>query len=180
MKRMPFLTGFVFGYFIHKSRKPKVRPIPTTRDYMQMSRKRGPISDVLIPSMKDMLADMITVGVERVFFGDIKSAYNRRSRTSYTSYSQFRRSNMFDTTTIVLPTRTDAEQVLETLCDLIIRHEFVTVEELNNLVSINSTYKDSRVGWTDLRESNIIRVEKGYMLDLPVPQPIEVKTSKEQ
>lgn len=152
--------------------------------------------DVLIPAAKDMIADAVSQGVERMIFGEARSTSRRTGRRPgdsgpYISYNRYsssasrrgrqdrspelsrraRASHDFDE--IILATRAEANEVLERLFDLVSKYESATVADLYDLVGVTGSYTDDKWGWFDLRGADVTRVRHGYLLDLPKPEPLE-------
>lgn len=152
--------------------------------------------EVLIPAARDMVADAVSGGVERMIFGDSSPASRRSrgtrngssNRVPYNNYShpagragrpdgdnrqisqRARATHAFDE--IILTTRVEAEEVMDRLGDLVERYELVTVSDLYRLVGVTGTYTDEKWGWEDLRTASISRIRNGYLLNLPRPEPV--------
>jgi hypothetical protein len=73
---------------------------------------------------------------------------------------------------IVLQSRTEAEEVIDRLFDLVSRYDTATVADLYELVGIQGSHTDHKWGWTDLRGADVSRTRDGYLLDLPDPIPL--------
>lgn len=151
--------------------------------------------DVLIPAAKDMIADAVSQGVERMIYGEARSTsrrHGRRPNEPYTNYNRYsspyrrpdpreerrpqlsrraRANHDFDE--IILPTRAEADEVLDRLFDLVSKYESATVADLYDLVGVSGNYTDDKWGWVDLRGAGITRVRHGYLLDLPRPEPLD-------
>lgn len=151
------------------------------------------IIDVLLPSVRDTLSDAVSQGVERIICGEAKSRSRRpssvyssgRSRESYISYNRYsspasrereerravsrRGRAAHDFNEIVIPTRVEAEEVIDALFTLVDKYDQATVADLYDLVGVTSDYTDASWGWTDLRGAQATRVRTGYLLDLPRP-----------
>jgi hypothetical protein len=148
--------------------------------------------DVMVPAFKEMVVDMGREGLERMFFGD--SRHHGRSsseRKPYTPYGNVsyrgrderdrepersfsrrdRASHNFKE--IVLPTRGEAEEVIERLGDAIEQYGTATVEDLYDLVGISGSFTDVKYGWTTARGMSADRVRNGFYLNLPSPQLID-------
>lgn len=147
--------------------------------------------DVLVPAAKDMIAEAGSQGIEKLIFGE-----SRRRRgatppqsgpTGYVSYNRFgmgpqaqqppralsnRARARHDFDEIVLTSRTEAEEVIDRLFDLVSRYDSATVADLYELVGFASAHTDHKWGWTDIRGAGVSRVREGYLLDLPEPQPL--------
>lgn len=142
--------------------------------------------DVIIPAAKNMAADAVSQGFERLLFGEAKSRSRSRSSGSYTSYSKqyksedkpsrsisraARASHNFAEVTI--EHRDEAEDVLVKMTDLVKDYGSASVADLYDLVDITSNFTDNKWGWTDLSGADIERTRAGYLLDLPRPKPLE-------
>ena len=146
--------------------------------------------DVLIPAAKDMLADAVSQGFERMIYGEARSSSRRTGKRPGETHYDYRgvssrrgRSRgreiskrargRHDFDEIVLATRMEAEEVLDRLYDLLDRYDAATVADLYELVGVTGNYTDSKWGWLDLRGSDVRRVRNGYLLNLPQPEPID-------
>jgi hypothetical protein len=150
--------------------------------------------EVLLPAAKDTVVEVITQGVEKLFFGDSRRRGTpppQSGPTGYVSYNRYsgpmggsrmmtsaqrvmsrqaRARHDFDE--IVLESRTDAEEVIDRLFDLVSRYESATVSDLYELVGLSSSHTDHKWGWTDIRGAGVSRSRDGYVLDLPEPVPL--------
>lgn len=153
--------------------------------------------DVIVPAAKDMLADAVSQGVEKLIFGESVSSSRRHGRRPsdgpYISYNKMssrrrgrdprdrdeprsmsrraRSSHDFDE--IILATRVEAEEVIDRLYDIVSKYEMATVSDLYDLVGITGNYTDNKWGWVDLRGAGVARVRSGYLLNLPRPEPLD-------
>ena len=157
------------------------------------------VMDVLIPAAKDTMVDAVTQGFERLVFGEARSttrraAVSRRSNQGYVSYNRIggssavraaapkdeyrptisrgARSN-HDFDEVVIPTRAEAEQVLDRLDDVVKKYDSATVADFYDLVGITGEYTDNKWGWSNLQSARVIRARDGYLIDLPKPEPVE-------
>lgn len=152
------------------------------------------VFDVLVPAAKDMAADAVSQGIERMLFGETRSASRRGSRPSgaggnYISYNKFapggarreeprqmarksRANHDFDD--VILATRGEAEQVLDRMYDIVNKYGTCSVADLYDLVGITSEFTDNKWGWTELQGAGVSGTRmKGFLLDLPRPEPID-------
>lgn len=150
--------------------------------------------EVLVPAAKDMIADAVSQGVERMIFGEARSAGRRTGArpANYTSYGsankysnnyraprdappnpsrRSRATHNFDE--IILPTRFEADAVIDGLFELISKYELATVADLYGIVGVTGDYTDEKWGWTDIRGIGVKRVREGYLLDIPKPEPLD-------
>lgn len=158
------------------------------------------VFDVVVPAIKDTVVEVVTQGVERMFWGEAHRYSRRGGRTfsrapeSYVSYrgyssrgndgyrspdharrnvkeNQRRRRHNMDN--IIFSTRVEAQEVLERLENNIIRYDAATVADLYELVGEDTIpYTDENWGWYDLRNAGIRKVSEGYLLDVPNPEPL--------
>lgn len=152
--------------------------------------------DVLVPGIKDAVANTATDAIENALGVGGRSSNRRRSGGGgggYTSYSGMgggrsrgrrdrdddRRPGRRDTRVsddareIVLDSRVEANEVLDNLYELLSKYDAATMRDLLSMVGEphNPTHEDW--GWTDLRGARVHRVREGYLLDLPRPEALD-------
>lgn len=140
-------------------------------------------ADVLIPTIKKTVADIISDSVNMIFFGETnrnkrstpgsKVSYNDyyNRRDDRRSYSNTRRT-AYSYDDIIVPTIGEAEDVIRNLFDIIEEYGMVSVADLYDLVGITGEYTDHKYGWTNLRNADHVRVRDGYLLRLPKAIPL--------
>lgn len=148
---------------------------------------------VLLPAAKDSLLDGIHQYFERLMFGEARSRrpssgmsaspyghvkYNQKFPGSQQSalpqrtLSQRARSR-HDFDEILLTNRSEAEDVIERMFEIVSRHGSASVADLYELTGIASAHTDHKWGWTDMRGSGVTRYRnQGYLLNLPDPEPL--------
>lgn len=154
--------------------------------------------DILVPAAKDMVVDATQAGLERKFYGETRSmgrrGYSRGGPVGHTAYNRIGSASVIRSTgrdesrreppsrrarakhdfgEIILESRVEAVNVLDTLYELLSKFEVVTVSDLYDALDIESAFTDNRWGWEDLQGSDIQRVRDGYLLVLPKPVPID-------
>jgi hypothetical protein len=73
---------------------------------------------------------------------------------------------------IIMSTNQEANEVLDGLTDILDKYPPATVSDLYDLVGLTSTYKDTKLGWSDINGTTIERTRNGYLLNLPAPKPL--------
>ena len=145
------------------------------------------VRDLLIPSIKNTILDLIIEGATIIFKGETGRS-NKRSSADYVSYRSYadrdRRDDRrysesrgragYGYDDVILESRGEAEEVLSRMDELIDTYGFVTVADLYDLVGKTCNYTDNKYGWTNLRNAEPVRVRGGeYMLRLPKAFPID-------
>lgn len=74
---------------------------------------------------------------------------------------------------LLIPTRVEAEAVLDQLYKRIVEYNAVTVADLYELCGITPNWTDDKFGWTNIAGSGILRAGGGFVLDLPRPEPLD-------
>lgn len=158
------------------------------------------MQDIVKPRAKELLADTISQGSEKLIFHDNRGSASRaRSRTasnggSYISYNRYSsagsqgrsRANTneprqisresrarHDFDDIILEDRATANEVLDGLFELISVYGYATVADLYESVGAKPEHTDEDWGWYDLRSSSTRRIRQGFILDLPRPEFLE-------
>lgn len=145
-------------------------------------------TDVLIPSAKKLISDIVKDGIEMLLYGGNGPrrersggyradtiSYNRYSDRSYERRydSDYKTRNGYSYDEIYLDSRGEAEEVLSRMDELIDTYGVVAVADLYDLVGITGSYTDNKYGWTNIRNAEVMRVRDRYTLKLPRPLPID-------
>lgn len=148
--------------------------------------------DVAIPAFKSFLAESAAEGANRLLFGSggpDRSVRGSRRGGEYRSYNRmYRPSSERDSETrslsrrdrathnfdsIVLESRGEADEVLDSLFELVDANDYATVNDLYELVGITGDFTDEKWGWSNLKDARIRRVAEGHLVELPRPEPID-------
>lgn len=155
------------------------------------------VVEVVVPAIQDTLIDAFQGGFERLIRGEgprpgrrgMAGGYGgpgyvdyrgmghsssaKRSQAPRTISRQARARGSFDE--LIIPTRPDAEEVLERMYDYMGRYGTVSVAHLYELTGIQSSHTDMKWGWAELRGSRVVprRNGEGYVLSLPEPEPLD-------
>ncbi len=148
--------------------------------------KKYLISEVIIPSFKDMVSETISKGVDQLLFsgsGNSRNIYgsssysyytsNKKKQTNYSSSSNqpVRRTNgRFEE--VFLESRNDAIAVIEELQEQVLTYGETTVADYGQLVGLKSEYTDCNYGWTDVGYLAPIRRRQGWITGLLKPSPL--------
>lgn len=153
------------------------------------------IVDVVVPAIQDTLIDAFQGGIERLIRGEsarprrgMSGIYGNTGRVNYNRMStgpptrasthdrtisrQARARGVFDE--LIIPSRQEAEEVLDRMYDMLSRYGSVSVAHLYELTGVQSSHTDMKWGWIELRGARAIRQRDGsYLLNLPEPEPLD-------
>lgn len=142
------------------------------------------IFDVLIPSAKKAVYDMVTNGIEMILYGE--SGAHKSSTSSKISYRQFyddrnnrrqerpeRLNSVVDFEDIILEHRGEAESILERMDELVSMYGMASVADMYDLVGITAPYTANNYGWTDIRNAKVVRIRDGYVIKMPRVRPLD-------
>ena len=141
------------------------------------------LMDVLIPSVKKAISDIVTNGIDMILYGgsgqtkklslSSKISYRNFYERDDERYRESRKAKIgYSYDEIVLETRGEAEEVLTRMDELIETYGMVSVADLYDLVGITCNYTDNKYGWTSVRNAEPVRTRDGYVLKLARPIPI--------
>lgn len=149
------------------------------------------VTDVLLPSIKKLIVDVVTNGIHALIYGDsapakktngvqrisYNNAYNKTSSTldRIKSYES-RNRTVYDLDDIIFPTRGKAERKLQEMIEAIDMYDdkCVSVADLRSSCRLGVSDTDWNYGWTDLGGATVERTFDGeYYINLPKPKPIE-------
>lgn len=144
------------------------------------------LKDVLVPTIKATISDVIGGGVEMLLFGRVSgrtrsSAYQGQSRP-YTPYGSYSNQNnqtgrprastdgRYAIQEIIFNSRGEAEEVLDAMIDALQRYDgMISVADFYDMVGVIGSFTDNAWGWTDLGSASVRRGRDGYILMLPRP-----------
>jgi hypothetical protein len=153
------------------------------------------VTDVVVPAVRDTLAEALQSGIEKLIYGDTRprrgsapSSYSNiphvnyqrisgggppTSRTSSSPTLSRRSRSRQDFDELIIPSRQEANEVLDRMFDILSRYGSVPVADLYELTGLTSSHTDYKWGWTDLRGAKATKLRSGgYLLDLPDPEPL--------
>lgn len=136
------------------------------------------LQDVIIPAIKNTIEDSVSMMLNG---GTRKNSRKpTSSRISYRSYyereendrERYRKDHGYSCNDVILESRTEAEEVIARLDELIDVYGMASVADLYDLVGISGQYTDNKYGWTDVRSATHVRVRDGYLLKMPRAKPL--------
>ena len=143
------------------------------------------LMDVLVPSIKKAIVDIIKSSADMIFGtkGSSKpsgSTYTYGG-TPYVSYSSVGKKpepinvarSQYEVGDIIFENRSDAEEVLDKLGELIDVYGQASVADLCEMVNAPYEFVANKYGWKNIHDAVPIRVPDGYSLRLPRSMPLE-------
>lgn len=146
--------------------------------------KRYIFMDVLVPSIKKAIYDIVVNSLDMSLFGGRGGSkrstadkvsyrdYNSVSRRDDRTYGSSRTTSGYSYDDIILETRGEAEAVLSRMDEIMEEYEIVRVADLYDLVGVTGEHTDNKYGWTNIRNAEIERVRDGYRIKMPRALPI--------
>ena len=143
--------------------------------------------DVIIPTVKNLISDTVTRSIESMLYGDSRP----RSRNNYSDYSGYSRPKGSrdrpverrerrsarqaepERNEIIFDTRSDANDVIDRMSDIIDQYGQASLADLNALIGASSNFIDDNWGWTDMGSFNVRQVRDGFMLTHDEPQSLK-------
>lgn len=142
------------------------------------------VFDVIIPTLKEMVVNSVSDGINMLLFGETKRSgrsSSRNSRSGYVQYESYSRNRdrdsgrraQFDFSDIEFETRADAIDVLDAIEDTISMYDVASVSDLYEFAGITPRPTDNNYGWTSVNTAEILMKRNGnYILSMPRPKPL--------
>lgn len=147
------------------------------------------IWDVIVPTIKNGIADLIIGGVQMMLFGDTGGrrssggSYSSRRNGGHENYSGYYtttssdrskrqervRNGRYSYPIPELPDRASAEKVLDGMAETIEDYGEASVADLLEMCDMQSTFVDHNWGWRDARDITCRRTPRGYIIDCAEP-----------
>lgn len=152
------------------------------------------IGDVLLPSLRNMIVDAGSRGLERMFRVDSVRRYmpsNTGPRVTYNSPVQRSydprsspsamlpgqppnnsRGGRRETNEIIFATRADADEAIENFSVILDKYQAVSVSDVHDMVGLPASHTDQKWGWTSAEGVSIRQTRDGYVFELPPAEPL--------
>lgn len=185
--------------------KPKLQPIATTVQTKKKAwYKRAAdtfmaedansigsfiVRDIIVPTIRDTIYDIITGGLSMAMYGSTKARSSKKpsgSNGSYISYGSYssgstqsqrpssqRQADRINVDDLIFGMADEAHQVIDALCDRLERYGTVTVQDLYDLIGISAPRTAMYWGWQDLSEARVRKIRDGWLIELPRPQALK-------
>lgn len=144
------------------------------------------IMDVIIPSVKKAILDVVSNGIRMILYGTVEDRDRAKPRfsESHTSYRSFYDDNKYesrksyyrsayDVDDIIFPTSKKAEDVLNEMNRILGKYHIVRVFDLYECADLTPNPTDANYGWTDISSARIASDYDGFVIRLPRPVPID-------
>lgn len=147
--------------------------------------------EVILPAVKNIIADSVTSGVNRMMFPDgsrsgRRSSYNRATgygggNTQRTAYNRpgprddyapsegRSRPRRFESTDFMINDRNEAESVIDSLVDSLQSYNQASVADFYELIDVPTEFTDNNWGWKDLSTASVRPYHEGWVIVLPKP-----------
>lgn len=135
---------------------------------------------IVIPAIKDII-----LGTVKAILG-VNKKNEKKTMSTKVSYRKYydepvltRRnynsnySSICDYDDIFFDSRTEAENVLAAMDELISTYKVVKVADYFDLAGIDGPWTGNDYGWTDIRTARIIYTRDGYTIKLPKAYPLD-------
>lgn len=135
--------------------------------------------DVLVPSIKKALSDIVKDGIDMILYGDKQGSRTNSSHVPYRNYSSgSRQSNRasrtnYDFADLVFDTRGEAKSVLSSMDELIDHYGVVTVADMCDLAGVTCNYTDNKYGWMNIASAQVVHGRDGYIIKMPRVVPVD-------
>lgn len=148
------------------------------------------IYDVLVPAVKENIAELINSAVSMLFFGEASRRVVRRqggtgSKVNYNGmFNGGQRTERLplgnrsriahDFEDIAFESRGEAEMVLDGMMEILNDYKQVSVADFYDLAGVSTEFTDNKYGWTDLRGCRVTgSPSRGYTIQLPKCMQLE-------
>ena len=141
------------------------------------------ITEVLIPTIKDTIWDILTNTLDMFLF-NVKKDHRKHGKSSpkisYRDYYDSKNDrgrnyeirDRFDYDDLEFDSRGEADAVLTGMLETIDQYGVVSVADMYDMADVTAPYTGNRYGWTSLRNAEVVRVRNAYIIKLPKAKPI--------
>ena len=156
------------------------------------------INDVLVPSIKDTISNIVSNGVDILLYGEARHVGQRKpgilggnrfgNYVTYNSISSGRSAsvvnrpgmvsasavrNTLSLDDFIFQTRGEANDILDRMSTILTDYGIVTVADLYDMCGLKSEYTYNNYAWKDLSTAGVTLTKDGYLLSLPTPYALD-------
>ena len=138
--------------------------------------------DVIVPGIKNVIADIVTRGIQMILYGDTVRP-NQAPGARYNYGSCFNSASQQKPPTVntvsygyddpIVHSRGDAERILQEMAEIIQEYKSASIADLYDLCGITGRPTDMNYGWTELGGARPVLVPGGYLIQMPRPTCIK-------
>lgn len=143
------------------------------------------VQDVLIPSFKKAISDIVTNGIDMLLYGETgvtKRSGGTSSRVSYRNYydkggdgkaKKVSSGSSYDFDEILVDSYAQADKILSEMDAQIGEFGSVTVADMYNYAGLEASWTDNKYGWTNINSAKADRTRDGkYIIKMPKASPL--------
>lgn len=157
------------------------------------------VNDVLIPSIKDTISNIVANGIDILLYGEARHTLGKRqgilggatrygNYVSYNSISSSKSNNSsahpsmgssagirsrLSLDDFIFQNRREALDILDRMSTLLTDYGIVTVADLYDMCGLKTPYTFNNYAWKDLSTAGVSLTRDGYLLNLPTPQALD-------
>lgn len=156
------------------------------------------INDVLIPSIKDTISNIVANGIDILLYGEARHTNKRQSifggTTRYGNYVSYNsissnksssggvRDRVASSASVrsrlalddfIFQNRGEALDILDRMSTILTDYGIVTVADLYDMCGLKTPYTYNNYAWRDLSTAGVSLTRDGYLLSLPTPQVLD-------
>lgn len=156
------------------------------------------INDVLIPSIKDTISNIVSNGIDIILYGEARHIGQKRSgifggsrNGNYVSYSSINNPKSSNTSIrssvggaasirnslalddFIFQSRVEALDILDRMSTILNDYGIVTVADLYDMCGLRTPYTYNNYAWRDLSTAGVTLNRDGYLLVLPTPHILD-------
>lgn len=145
------------------------------------------IAEVILPAFRTLVVDVVTQGIEKFVYGDSRRPRSPSSAGPRIQYNKpvgvtqyapgrpmisqaptdrwIRPTKSFDD--VIVPTKDDADSVIDALIAIIDSYQVVTLAELHEILGMPTKHVDNKWGWSNLTAIEANQVREGWKITFP-------------
>jgi hypothetical protein len=156
------------------------------------------VNDVLIPSIKDTISNIVANGIDILLYGEARHTNKRQGifggTTRYGNYVSYNsissnksssggvRDRVASSASVrsrlalddfIFQNRGEALDILDRMSTILTDYGIVTVADLYDMCGLKTPYTYNNYAWRDLSTAGVSLTRDGYLLSLPTPQVLD-------
>lgn len=152
------------------------------------------VGDVLIPSFKKAISDIVTNGIDIILYGEAGHTKRQGSNAGKVRYSQYydrdvlsrnrgasrsterparQQVSIFDE--VVVDSKREGEDIIEHMSEYLDNYPVISVADMYDIAGITQfSHTANNYGWKSVVDAKVVRTSDGeYLIKMPKPSPLK-------
>lgn len=147
------------------------------------------VGDVLIPSFKKAISDIVTNGIDIILYGEAGHTKRNNTNAGRVRYSQYYDQDRLRTSSrstertrqqvsifddIEVDSKREGDDIINSMSDYLDAYPVISVADMYDIAGITSfSHTANNYGWKSVVDAKVVRSGDVYIIKMPKPSPLK-------